>query len=147
VIFAGFAAIFALGFIFLCKRPQFAPERIGANGEGAEGGRSDARASATANRTQVGVARKNGLAPGTAESRVADGPDSAHPERIVPPPPTAATSLAVEEAQRHVAGSLDELKDKLFRLELRKQAGTISDDDYSRERLRIEQLLRDLVRG
>jgi hypothetical protein len=39
------------------------------------------------------------------------------------------------------------LKDQLFRLELRRQAGTISDDEYSRERAKAEQVLRDLVRG
>jgi hypothetical protein len=43
--------------------------------------------------------------------------------------------------------SLDALKDQLFRLELRRQAGTISDDEYSRERAKAEQVLRDLVRG
>ena len=46
-----------------------------------------------------------------------------------------------------VRGSLDELKEKLFRLELRHQAGTISDQDYSNQRTQFEQTLRDLVRG
>ncbi len=45
------------------------------------------------------------------------------------------------------ANSLDALKDQLFRLELRRQAGTISDEEYSRERVKAEQVLRDLVRG
>jgi hypothetical protein len=45
------------------------------------------------------------------------------------------------------ASSLDALKDRLFRLELRRQAGTISDEEYSRERAKAEQVLRDLVRG
>ena len=43
--------------------------------------------------------------------------------------------------------NLEELKDTLFRLELRRQAGTITDEDYARERARIEASLRDLVRG
>jgi hypothetical protein len=46
-----------------------------------------------------------------------------------------------------VRGSLDELKEKLFRLELRHQAGTISEQDYSSQRTQFEQTLRDLVRG
>jgi len=46
-----------------------------------------------------------------------------------------------------VRGSLDELKDTLFRLELRHQAATISDEEYARERERIEKMLRNLVRG
>jgi hypothetical protein len=45
------------------------------------------------------------------------------------------------------ATSLDALKDQLFRLELRRQAGTISDEEYFRERGKAEQVLRDLVRG
>jgi hypothetical protein len=48
---------------------------------------------------------------------------------------------------RDTSNSLDALKDQLFRLELRRQAGTISDDEYSRERAKAEQILRDLVRG
>jgi hypothetical protein len=43
--------------------------------------------------------------------------------------------------------SLDALKDQLFRLELRRQAGTIGDEEYARERAKAEQVLRDLVRG
>ena len=57
------------------------------------------------------------------------------------------SSAAVAQAEQHVKQSLDELKDALFRLELRKQAGTISDEDYARERARTEQILRELVRG
>jgi hypothetical protein len=52
-------------------------------------------------------------------------------------------SGAVPEVDR----SLDELKDTLFRLELRRQAGTISEEDYARERGRAEKVLRDLVKG
>jgi len=48
---------------------------------------------------------------------------------------------------RDISNSLDALKDQLFRLELRRQAGTISDDEYSRERAKAERVLRDLVRG
>jgi len=39
------------------------------------------------------------------------------------------------------------LKDGLFRLELRRQAGTIGEEEYARERQRMEKVLRDLVRG
>jgi hypothetical protein len=45
------------------------------------------------------------------------------------------------------ATSLDALKDQLFRLELRRQAGTIGDEEYARERAKAEHVLRDLVRG
>jgi hypothetical protein len=43
--------------------------------------------------------------------------------------------------------SLDALKDLIFRLELRHQAGTISEEEYVQERARAEQILRNLVRG
>jgi hypothetical protein len=49
--------------------------------------------------------------------------------------------------ERDVQDSLDGLKDRLFRLELRRQAGTISEEEYARERARTEQILRELVRG
>jgi hypothetical protein len=104
VIVAGFAAIFALGFAFLWRRPQF----------GAAGNRLEA-----------------------------SGEPPAKPLATAP----SASNAAIEEVNRDVSGSLDQLKDKLFRLELRRQAGTISDSDYARERERIEQLLRGLVRG
>ena len=56
-------------------------------------------------------------------------------------------TTTVADVNREVRGSLDELKDVLFRLELRRQAGTISEEDYARERDRIEKTLRDLVKG
>jgi hypothetical protein len=46
-----------------------------------------------------------------------------------------------------VAASLEYLKEQLFRLELRHQAGTIPDEEYASERARAEKVLRDLVRG
>jgi hypothetical protein len=54
---------------------------------------------------------------------------------------------ALAALDRHTTGSLDALKDQLFRLELRRQAGTISEEEYTRERGKAEQVLRDLVRG
>lgn len=59
--------------------------------------------------------------------------------------PTGATSLA--EVDASIGTSLDALKERLFRLELRHQAGTISPEEYAQERARAEKVLRDLVRG
>ncbi len=58
---------------------------------------------------------------------------------------TSAPAMATVNAA--VATSLEYLKDQLFRLELRHQAGTIPDDEYAAERARAEKVLRDLVRG
>jgi hypothetical protein len=64
----------------------------------------------------------------------------------VPPAPKAGSDVAAE-LDREVRGSLDELKDMLFRLELRREAGTINESDYATARERIQKALRDLVKG
>src|SRR6267143_1120212 len=71
---------------------------------------------------------------------------SAHPAATAPVAPTnGAASLA--EVDAAIGTSLDALKERLFRLELRHQAGTISEAEYAQERARAEKVLRDLVRG
>lgn len=60
---------------------------------------------------------------------------------------SAVSAVDVPAVEREVQNGLDSLKDRLFRLELRRQAGTISEEDYARERARTEQILRELVRG
>jgi len=72
------------------------------------------------------------------------GVAAASPAVLAAPVPVSA---AVVQAEQHVKQGLDELKDALFRLELRHQAGTISEEEYARERGRTEQILRALVRG
>jgi len=122
VLVAGFAAVFALGFVYLWRRPQvLAPA-------GPASSVPDAPARSRAAKSAAVVA-----SPAVASSVAAPAPNS--------------SAGVIEEANRQVTGSLDELKDKLFRLELRRQAGTIAEADYTRERSRIEQLLRELVRG
>jgi hypothetical protein len=54
---------------------------------------------------------------------------------------------AAAEVDRQVRGSIDEIKETLFRLELRRQAGTISDEEYSRQHAKAQKVLRELVRG
>ncbi|MGC2526633.1 MAG: hypothetical protein WA639_02715 [Candidatus Acidiferrum sp.] len=58
-----------------------------------------------------------------------------------------AHSGKLSEVDAAMGTSLDALKDTLFRLELRHQAGTISEEEYNKERARAEKVLRDLVRG
>ena len=123
VLVSGFVAIFALGFVYLWKRPQV----MAAPGPAA--------AATNANVTAVRVSESSADAPMLVAAL-------SHAADAIPSP-----REAVDEVNRQVSGSLDEIKEKLFRLELRHQAGTIGDDDYARERQRIEQLLRDLVRG
>jgi hypothetical protein len=64
--------------------------------------------------------------------------------------PTATPSngpSSLKEVDAAIGTSLDALKESLFRLELRRQAGTISEEEYARERARAEKVLRDLVGG
>jgi len=60
---------------------------------------------------------------------------------------TAAAGDKIAEVNAKVSASLDALKETIFRLELRKQAGTISGEEYTRERARVEKQLRELVKG
>jgi hypothetical protein len=80
---------------------------------------------------------------------VAGGADPAQHEHATlaasPSVRPVAPTLAAVDAE--IGASLDALKDALFKLELRRQAGTIPDEEYARERARMEKLLRDLVRG
>jgi hypothetical protein len=48
---------------------------------------------------------------------------------------------------REVQRELDEIKEQLLQLELRHQGGTLGDEDYARERKRVEDSLRGLLRG
>jgi hypothetical protein len=59
----------------------------------------------------------------------------------------AAGTQSLGEVNREVGASLDQLKDTLFRLELRHQAGTISEQEYIEQRARAEKTIRDLVKG
>jgi hypothetical protein len=68
--------------------------------------------------------------------------------------PTTATAqsgsngaASMSEVDAAIGTSLDALKESLFRLELRHQAGTITEEEYARERAKAEKVLRDLVRG
>jgi len=74
-------------------------------------------------------------------------PEAAHAVQSaeVPAPSNGSVSLAQVDAA--VGTSLDALKEQLFRLELRHQAGTITEAEYAQERAKAEKVLRDLVRG
>jgi hypothetical protein len=64
-----------------------------------------------------------------------------------PAAPVSAPAQVAAAVDEHVSVGIESLKDQIFRLELRKQAGTISEDEYAREKAKVEKLLRDLVQG
>jgi hypothetical protein len=120
---AGFVGIFAVGAILLARKPvavTVAPALDSAEYSAAASKPQAAKASQAISQ----AAEKDSL--------------SSHPDAPV---------AALESVNAAVAASLDYLKEQLFRLELRHQAGTISDEEYASERARAEKVLRDLVRG
>ncbi len=80
--------------------------------------------------------------------QTANGPTTTSQKRSDPNAVVAAASSpSLTDVDAAVGVSLDSLKDQIFRLELRRQAGTISEEEYAQERARTEKVLRDLVRG
>jgi hypothetical protein len=73
---------------------------------------------------------------------------TAHPAAPSAAPATPSNGPAtLADINAAVSTSLDALKEQLFRLELRHQAGTITEAEYAQERAKAEKVLRDLVRG
>lgn len=76
-------------------------------------------------------------------------PPAPPPVHVAAPAVTAArasgAAATVSAVEREVEQGLDGLKDKLFRLELRRQAGTLTEEEYLRERTQAEKILRELV--
>jgi hypothetical protein len=138
ILVAGFAGLFALGLIFVWRQPvALATEAV-------------ALAAPTPSAKQLRTARKQAARLASSASAAVPAATAVPLTAAAPPlapaaAPGAATSVATVE--REVELSLDGLKDRLFRLELRRQAGTISEEDYARERNQTEQVLRELVRG
>ena len=88
------------------------------------------------------------LRPAGPANDLPEAPRSSNRKRGRPKQSDAATvSRSAREAETQVNRNLEELKDTLFGLELRRQAGTISEEDYARERGRAEVKLRELVKG
>ena len=133
ILVAGFAALFALGIVF-----RLAPSD---RRHGAGGRRGGGPAPEWPSR-----GRKQAAALPAPEKPVSK-PVSAPPPQAAPRRISARASADVRPSHATSKPSLDGLKDRLFRLELRRQAGTISEEEYARERSRTEEVLRELVRG
>jgi hypothetical protein len=140
ILTGGFVSIFILGFAYLWLRPQPAAT---------DGSAWTTEADAPAPRPT----KNSGARPAQQSATYAPAADPAPQARVATNPPSSAAQAsrgAVETiagVDHQVQSSLDDLKNNIFRLELRRQAGTISDDDYARERARVEKALRDLVQG
>lgn len=101
----------------------------------------------------VGEATTEAAPPGKAKKPTARtaGVPSAASSAASGPPGTAQTpsngAASMSDLDAAIGTSLDALKESLFRLELRHQAGTITEEEYARERAKAEKILRALVRG
>ncbi len=95
------------------------------------------------------LARRPVVAVAGGPTEVAADPPEKYSAKAATAPVAAAPARSsnLAEVDAAVGTSLDALKDTLFRLELRRQAGTISEEQYNLERGRAEKVLRDLVRG
>jgi hypothetical protein len=125
-LFGGLAALFAMGAILLTRK-----QVVLAEGPGDE---SDS-APATPKAGKPAPPAKAKKTPPAPQPSASTTPTNSH---------SSKAAAAIDE---HVSVSMDSLKDRIFRLELRRQAGTISEDDYAREKAQVEKLLRDLVKG
>jgi len=126
-IFAGLAALFAMGAILLSRKQVVAVE--------------SADEAAPVESPRPAKSQKP-------PKKQTAAPPAAPAKPVAPAAAPESTPSHVSVAvNQHVSVSMDSLKDQIFRLELRKQAGTISEEEYSRERAKVEKLLRDLVQG
>ena len=96
------------------------------------------------------VSRKQVVVTGVDDDDVA--PPSAKPakprkEKKTSPSAAAPAPNAASDIDQHVAVSMDTLKDQIFRLELRRQAGTISEEAYALEKAQFDKHLRNLVKS
>lgn len=118
---AGFGAMFLLGIAYLWRRPMAVVNVAGAGN------------------TPILATQPSAMV----ATSIAPREDASSP--LAAAAASAAASMAGMD--REVGMSLDQLKDTLFRLELRHQAGTIGEQEYQEQRARAEKILRDLVRG
>ena len=89
--------------------------------------------------------RKSPVVPATA---AAAGPGSL--SRSAPGKSSRAnkhSSSMESDIDRETQRRLNEIKDQLFQLELRHQAGTIQETEYAQQRPRLEKILRDLLKN
>jgi hypothetical protein len=133
ILIAGFVLMFALGAVYLWRQPRAVVAADGSAGLSPAPGFESSPGASQRKRKQ-----SRDASPALASAAPVARSTAAAP--MAAPP-------SVSEIDRGVNLSLDELKDAFFRLELRHQAGTISEEEYARERARMEGVLRNLVRG
>ncbi len=120
MLLGGFVLLFGLGVFSIWRRPVTAGVDMGA----------------APPPPSLPAKRKKAAAPASPAPPVQVAPTPSPAASEAPAANSAATVAAVE---REVEQGLDGLKDKLFRLELRRQAGTVTEEEYLRERTQAEK--------
>jgi hypothetical protein len=154
IIIGGFAALFALGVLILWRQPALG---AAAGAPGQTGGLPVPPTPPQGPRKRKAppvAPHASSVTPADVRAVPAAPPQLARPAAPSPgrtanpaSSASAVTTADVASVETEVQNSLDGLKDRLFRLELRRQAGTVSEEDYVRERALTEQILRELVQG
>jgi hypothetical protein len=137
ILTGGFVSIFILGFAYLWLRPQ--PT---ATADGAWTTEADVPSPRPTKNFAARSAQQSATYASAAAAPIATAASAASSSQA-----SRGAVETIADVDHQVQGSLDDLKNNIFRLELRRQAGTISEDDYARERARVEKALRDLVQG
>ena len=137
ILTGGFVSIFILGFAYLWLRPQ--PT---ATADGAWTTEADVPSPRPTRNFAARSAQQSATYASAAAAPIATAASAASSSQA-----SRGAVETIADVDHQVQGSLDDLKNNIFRLELRRQAGTISEDDYARERARVEKALRDLVQG
>jgi hypothetical protein len=136
MLLGGFVVLFGLGMFSIWRRPVTAGVDLGA----APMPPPPPSGRAARKKAAQGAPPAPASAPQPVQTAVT--------QPVAPLPAVAASAnqaAAVSAIEREVEQGLDGLKDKLFRLELRRQAGTVSEEEYLRERTQAEKVLRELV--
>jgi len=132
IVLGGMGLFFLAGFFFLMRQQRAVP----ATPNGAFAAAVPVVSAAKKSRARENSAERSAYVP----------PAAGLPAAAVPPPAGVRA-----EASGHPAPSgpmnLEDMKETLFRLEFRRQAGTISEQDYAQARSQVEAAIRDFVRG
>ncbi len=135
IVLGGMGLFFLAGFFFLMRQQRAVP----VTPNGAYAVAVPPVASGKKSRARENPAERTAYAPPAASAHVAPG----HPVGADP-------SVRPQDSGRPASsGPMDlaDMKETLFRLEFRRQAGTITEQDYAQARSLVEAAIRDFVRG
>jgi len=130
IVLGGMGLFFLAGFFFLMRQQRAVP----ATPNGAFAATVPAVSVGKKSRGRENSAERSAYAPPAAAALPVGADPGVRPEGAARPVPSGPMNL-------------EDMKETLFRLEFRRQAGTISEQDYAQARSQVEAAIRDFVRG